>query len=113
MVLFFRCSFGVKHPLLLRDRLGQRVEIDALEFINAIPIGWRLVSDTEPTAGWQESILERKCFAFHDFQGLIGSGEHAVSPEPVSGLRRAGSGTAYWRSGSGIERSKCLLGTLS
>jgi len=68
MVLFFQCSFGVNLSLLLSDRFGQRVEIDALEFINAIPIGWRLVSDTEPTAGWQESILERKCFAFHDLQ---------------------------------------------
>lgn len=68
MVLYFRCSFGVKLPLLLSDRFGQRVEIDALEFINAVPIGWRLVSDTEPIAGCQESILERKCFAFHDLQ---------------------------------------------
>ena len=58
----------MKLPLLLSDRFGQCVEIDALEFINAIPIGWRLVSDTEPMAGWQESILERKCLAFHDLQ---------------------------------------------
>ena len=78
MVLFFRCTFGVKLPLLLSDRFGQRVEIEALEFINAIPIEWRLVSDTEPTTGWQESILERKCFAFHDLQRPNRAGEHGA-----------------------------------
>jgi hypothetical protein len=38
MVLFFPCLFGVKIPLLLGERFGQRIEIEALEFINAIPI---------------------------------------------------------------------------
>ena len=42
MVLFFPCLFGVKIPLLLGERFGQRIEIEALEFINAIPIEWRL-----------------------------------------------------------------------
>ncbi len=112
MVLFFRCTFGVKLPMQLSDRFGQRVEIEALEFMNAIPIEWRLVSDTEPMTGWQESILERKCFAFHDLQRPNRAGEHAAPPEPVSGLRRAGSGTAHSRSGSGMKRSSAACRAL-
>jgi hypothetical protein len=48
MVLFFPCLFGVKIPLLLGERFGQRIEIEALEFINAIPIEWRLGTPTDP-----------------------------------------------------------------
>ncbi len=112
MVLYFRCSFGVKLPLLLSDRFGQRVEIDALEFINAVPIG----GDWSPTPNrWPDG---RKVFSSGNAlpsttsRGLIGPGEHAASPEPTSGLRRAGSGTAHSRSGSGMERSKCACWAL-
>jgi hypothetical protein len=38
----------MKIPLLLGERLGQRIEIEALEFINAIPIEWRLGTPTDP-----------------------------------------------------------------
>jgi hypothetical protein len=68
MVIFFPCTFGVKLPLLLGERFGQHVEIQALEFINAIPIEWRLCTPTDSITGWQESIPERKRFAFHDLQ---------------------------------------------
>jgi hypothetical protein len=48
MVLFFPCLFGVKIPLLLGERFGQHIEIEALEFINAISIEWRLGTPTDP-----------------------------------------------------------------
>jgi hypothetical protein len=51
MVLFFPCLFGVKIPLLLGERFGQRIEIEALEFINAIPIEWRLGTTDPITIG--------------------------------------------------------------
>lgn len=91
MVLLFRCTFGVKLPLLLSERFSQHVEIEALEFINAIPIEWRLVFDTEPMTGWQESILERKCFAFHDLQ----------RPNRTGGTRGT-SGAGVWLETRGI-----------
>jgi hypothetical protein len=106
MVLFFPCLFGVKIPLLLGERFGQRIEIEALEFINAIPIEWRLGTPTDPITGWQESILERKSLAFHDLQRPNRSGGTRGTPEPMSGLKHVGSVMARSRYGSVTERSK-------
>jgi hypothetical protein len=92
VVLFFPCTFGVKLPLLLGERFGQRVEVEGLEFINAIPIEWRLVSNTDPVTGWQESIPERKCFAFHDLQRPNRSGGTRGTPGAGVWLEMRGIG---------------------
>jgi hypothetical protein len=99
MVLFFPCLFGVKIPLLLGERFGQRIEIEALEFINAIPIEWRLGTPTDPITGWQESVLERKSLAFHDLQRPNRSGGTRGTPGADVWLetRGIGDGTlAIW-----------------
>jgi hypothetical protein len=80
MVLFFPCLFGVKIPLLLGERFGQRIEIEALEFINAIPIEW-------------------KSLAFHDLQRPNRSGGTRGTPGADVWLetRGIGDGTlAIW-----------------
>ncbi len=99
MVLFFPCTFGVKLALLLGESFGQRVEIQALEFINAIPIEWRLVTEVEPITEWRQSIPERKCFAFHDLQRPNRSGGTRGTPGACVWLetRGIGNGTlAIW-----------------
>ncbi len=61
-------------PFDLTERFGAGVEIEALEFVDALPIEWRLVSDTLRDFAWRPGMPVRKTFAFHDLQVSSGNG---------------------------------------
>jgi hypothetical protein len=69
VILSYNCVFVVVLPMNLTERFGDGVELQALEFVNALPIEWRLVSEGTPTTDWQSPMPERKTFPFHDLQG--------------------------------------------
>lgn len=45
MILTYKCFFGVPLPLKLTELFGEKVELEGLEFVNALLIEWRLVGD--------------------------------------------------------------------
>jgi hypothetical protein len=45
MILTYKCVFGVPLPLKLTELFGEKVELEGLEFVNALPIEWRLVGE--------------------------------------------------------------------
>jgi hypothetical protein len=54
--------------LQLSERFGAAVEIRALEFVNALPIEWRLTTLDGPLTQWRPAIRTRKPLPFHDLQ---------------------------------------------
>ena len=49
MIVKLKCTFGVPLNLALGNRFGPRVEAEALEFLNGVPIEWGLTStDWQP-----------------------------------------------------------------
>jgi hypothetical protein len=69
VILTYQCEFGQPLPLGLAERFGQQIELEALEFISAMPIEWRLIgSDGLPVTSWKPGMPERRSLAFHDLQ---------------------------------------------
>lgn len=68
MVRFYPCTIGQTLNPELGRQYGPRVEIEAIEFINALPIEWRLVTATTVITQWRASIRHRNGYAFHDLQ---------------------------------------------
>ena len=85
MILRFNCVFGQILPLNLAERFGAAVELQALEFVNAIPIEWRLVS-AQGTAitEWSQGIRYRRALAFHDLHVSTGWGTRGTSGAGLS-----------------------------
>jgi hypothetical protein len=68
--------------------------IQALEFVNALPLEWRLVRKDEPLTPWKPGLPERKKFAFHDLQRFNGSGRSGMpGRNAVLETRGIGDGT--------------------
>lgn len=72
MILTYRYEFGTPLALNLGDRLAGDVQIDCLEFVNALPIEWRLVdakgSELTPwTPGYREGQSDA-LRGLHDLQ---------------------------------------------
>jgi hypothetical protein len=71
MIVSLKCIFGQTLHLHLAERFGKAVEIEALEFGNAAPIEWRLVSGNGAGIAmtqWRAGVPKRKTLAFHDLQ---------------------------------------------
>jgi hypothetical protein len=68
MILTYKCSFGQPLNLQLAERFGDAVEIQALEFVNALPIEWRLTTLDGSLTQWQPAIRARMPLPFHDLQ---------------------------------------------
>jgi hypothetical protein len=113
MIITYKCAFGQPLALYLADSFGASVEIQALEFVNALPLEWRLVAEDEPLTPWKPGMPERKKFAFHDLQRSNGSGTSGTpGRDAVLETRGIGDGTvlvwlrshlcdaASWRVGS-------------
>jgi hypothetical protein len=47
MILTYHVTFGVPFRLDLAEQWGPRVELEAIAFMNAAPIDWRLGNDPE------------------------------------------------------------------
>jgi hypothetical protein len=59
MILTYECEFGTPLRFNITARLGGNVEIDCLEFINALPIEWRLATAAgEPITEWRSGYRE-------------------------------------------------------
>lgn len=72
MTLKFHCFFGVPLQLALADRFGHKVEIEALEFIGAVPIEWRI-----DEGRWRDGLVfnsNHPLAAFHDLQVPVAGG---------------------------------------
>lgn len=112
MILSYNCVFGVVLPMNLTERFGDGVELQALEFVNALPIEWRLVSEGTPTTEWQSPMPERKTFPFHDLQVPHSGGTRGTSAAGIS-LETRGIGgcivLVWLREGTYRERSKDTL----
>ena len=67
MILSYKCTFGVPMPFDLTGRFGDGVELEGFEFVNAVPIEWRLTTGNSASE-WQEPFPDRKTFPFHDLQ---------------------------------------------
>lgn len=69
MILSYCCCFGQPLDISLAVRLGGRVEIDALEFVNALPVDWRLTDTTgAPLTEWLPGNSRRRKSSVHDLQ---------------------------------------------
>ena len=71
MIVSLKCVFGQMLHLRLAERFGKAVEIEALEFVNAAPIEWRLISGNGAGIAmtqWFAGVPKRKTLAFHDLQ---------------------------------------------
>lgn len=67
MILHFKCIFGVSLDISLADRLGQRVEVEAIEFLNGAPIEWRIKPDD-----WRSGLHKgRGIEGLHDLQRFV------------------------------------------
>ena len=93
MILTYKCSFGQLLDLQLAERFGVAVEIQALEFVNALPIEWRLTTPLGPVTSWQPAMRLRKTLAFHDLQIYRDGGTHGTGGKDVS-LETRGIGEA-------------------
>lgn len=112
MILKYHCVFGGPMRLDLEERFGARVEIEALEFVDALPIEWRLVSDALADFAWRPGMPERKTFAFHDLQVPSGNGTRGTKGCGLW-LETRGIGSCLvlvWpREGTYSERSSALV----
>lgn len=106
MIVTYNCYFGSPLPLNLAGRFGERVEIEALEFVNNIPIEWRLdESDWRPglLSGVAESLR-----GFHDLQFPVHGGTRGY-PAGNATLHTRGIGDAlvlvWLRDGTYSERT--------
>lgn len=64
MIRTYKCTFGNLLPFDLSSRFGDRVELEAIEFINCAPIEWRIEPDP-----WRPGLREgRGIEGFHDLQ---------------------------------------------
>jgi hypothetical protein len=112
VILKYHCVFGSPMRLDLEERFGARVEIEALEFVDALPIEWRLVSDALADFAWRPGMPERKTFAFHDLQVPSGNGTRGTKGCGLW-LETRGIGSCLvlvWpREGTYSERSSALV----
>jgi hypothetical protein len=93
MILTYKCTFGQPLDLQLAERFGVAVEIQALEFVNALPMEWRLITPHAAVTSWQPAMRTRKTLAFHDLQIYRDGGTHGTSGKDVS-LETRGIGEA-------------------
>jgi hypothetical protein len=76
-----------------RERFGAAVDIQALEFVNALPIEWRLITPQDAVTPWRPAMRERKTLPFHDLQVYREGGTHGTGGKDVS-LETRGIGEA-------------------
>jgi hypothetical protein len=93
MILTYKCRFGQLLDLQLAERFGAAVEIKALEFVNALPIEWRLITPQDAVTPWRPAMRERKTLPFHDLQVYRDGGTHGTGGKDVS-LETRGIGEA-------------------
>ena len=91
MILIYKCTFGVPMPFDLTQRFGEMVELQALEFVNAVPIEWRLKTETGALE-WQGPFPERKSSPFQDLQIRRRSGGTGGMPAAGLSLETRGIG---------------------
>jgi hypothetical protein len=112
VILKYHCVFGTPVPSELTTRFGAGVEIEALEFVDALPMAWRLVSDTLRDFAWRPGMPVRKTFAFHDVSVSSGNGTRGTMGSGLW-LETRGIGgclVLVWpREGTYSERSSALV----
>jgi hypothetical protein len=113
MIVSLKCVFGHALHLHLAERFGKAVEIEALEFVNAAPIEWQLVSGSGvgiPITQWLAGVPKRKTLAFHDLQVACFGGTCGLPGDDVV-LETRGIGDAtvlLWpRIGTYSEQQGC------
>ena len=94
MTVTFKCNFGTPLPLDLGERFGARVEIEALEFIGAAPVYWRLLgpgADDDYFGGLHSGHPASR--GFHDLQVPVAGGTRGT-PVAEAVLETLGIGDA-------------------
>ncbi len=113
MILKYSCVSGRTLALDLAERFGAGVDIEALQFVDALPMERRLVFKASPAAPWKSAMPERKTFAFHDLQVPCGNGTRGTKASGVS-LETRGIGgcvvLVWLREGTYRERQSSLVG---
>ena len=105
MIVTFQCTFGVPLDLALGNRFGPRVEAEALEFLGAVPIDWRLTS-----IDWRSGLHPGRMPAFHDLQMPISGGTKGTSvAEAYLDTRGIGEATVliWLREGTFPQAASC------
>lgn len=59
MILTFRCTFGTLPYLRLVEDFGSGLKIEALEFVNGLPIEWRLTAPDTVFMPWTRGMPAR------------------------------------------------------
>lgn len=112
VILKYHCVFGTPMAFDPTARFGAGVEIEALEFVDALPIEWRLVSGTLFDFAWRPGMPVRKTFAFHDLQVSSGNGTRGTRGSGLW-LETRGIGgclVLVWpREGTYSERSSAVV----
>lgn len=80
MILTYVCEFGIPLPLALK--LAGNVELECIEFVGALPIEWRLVSETgDPLTNWcpgRRLHVGDGLRGFHDLQRPMHGGTRGL-----------------------------------
>lgn len=109
MTVKFHCVFGVPLRIDLASRFGPKVEIEAIEFIGAAPIEWRIDEGM-----WLSGLMfgpGHALGAFHDLQVPVAGGTRgAPAGEAVLQTRGIGDGLVivWLREGTYSERTQPL-----
>jgi hypothetical protein len=105
MILRYECNFGRELSLSLDVRFGPRIEIESFEFVDQLPISWRLITvsasgDRVEVTPWKSGKRDRMhpaLLGFHDLQ------------IPIPGGTRGTAGTGLCLETRGIGKSLLLV----
>jgi hypothetical protein len=115
MILTYRCEFGVPLRLNLNEALAGNIEIECIEFINALPIDWRFVtSDGQALTEWKPGRREgmgEHLRGLHDLQRPRNSGGTCglEALDAILETRGIGKATLFVWPREGTYREKAAL----
>jgi hypothetical protein len=92
MILTYRVVFGIPFRLELAEKWGPRVELEAIEFLNGVPIDWRIGDD--PIRSGLRTHCDPMLRGFHDLQRPIRTGGTRGLPAASLELETRGIGDA-------------------
>jgi len=112
VILTYKCDLGTPVCLNLADKLAGNIEVDCIEFINAIPLEWRFVtSDDQALTEWKPGRREGMSAAlrgFHDLQRPMRNGGTCgmKALDAILQTRGAGLSTLFVWPREGTYRAK-------